>query len=105
MKLKMRLMLITSVLLMAVVAGVSIIVLMRARAMQTEEAFSLLEEQTGRYSVTMQNYYENYLSVTKTLAEIMNSYEDVPVGERRDRYDSTIQAIEENMNMFGGENG
>jgi methyl-accepting chemotaxis protein len=98
----MRLTLITSLLLVAAVAGVSVILLVRARALQTSEAFSGLEELTGRYSIMMQNRYENYLSVAKTLAEIMNSYETVPAAERRNRYDNTILAImESNPNFVG----
>jgi methyl-accepting chemotaxis protein len=81
---------------------VSITLLLQARALQTREAFSGLEELTGRYSITMQNRYENYLSVAKTLAEIMNSFEGVPAGERRGRYDNTILAImESNPNFMG----
>jgi methyl-accepting chemotaxis protein len=70
--------------------------------MQTSAAFSNLEEQTGRYSVLMQNRYENYLSTAKTLAEIMNSYEKIPAEDRRERYDNTILSImESNPNFMG----
>jgi methyl-accepting chemotaxis protein len=102
MKLRLRLTLITAALLIVSVAGVSIVLLMRARILQTEEAFSSLEELTGRYAVMMQNNYENYLSVAKTLANIMDSYEGVPANERRERYDQTILAImESNPNFMG----
>jgi methyl-accepting chemotaxis protein len=102
MKLRLRLTLITAILVVAAVVGVSSILLLRARAMQTSAAFSNLEELTGRYSVMMQNRYENYLSTAKTLAEIMNSYEEVPVEERRERYDNTILSImESNPNFMG----
>jgi methyl-accepting chemotaxis protein len=102
MKLRLRLTFITAALLIASVAGVSIVLLLRARILQTEEAFSGLEELTGRYSTIMQNRYENYLSVAKTLADIMNSYEGVPAGERRERYDNTILSImESNPNFMG----
>jgi methyl-accepting chemotaxis protein len=75
---------------------------MNARAIQTSEAFSSLEELTGRYSVMMQGRYDNYLSVAKTLADIMNSFEGVPAGERRARYDNTILSImESNPNFMG----
>jgi methyl-accepting chemotaxis protein len=98
----MRLTLITSILLIAAVAGVSIILLLRARALQTDEAFSNLEELTGRYSIMMQNRYENYLSAAKTLADIMNSFEGVPAAERRIRYDNTMLSImESNPNFMG----
>ncbi|MDR0583933.1 MAG: methyl-accepting chemotaxis protein, partial [Treponema sp.] len=102
MKLKVRLMLITSALLVAVVAAVSVVLLLQARSLQTEAAFSNLEELTGRYSIMMQNRYENYLSVAKTLADIMNSFKHVPAEERRARYDNTILSVmESNPNFMG----
>jgi methyl-accepting chemotaxis protein len=102
MKLRLRLTLITAALLVVSVAGVSVVLLSQARAIQTEEAFGNLEGLTGRYSMMMQNHYENYLSVAKTLADIMNSYEGVPAGERRIRYDNTMLSImESNPNFMG----
>jgi methyl-accepting chemotaxis protein len=102
MKLKLRLTLITLALVVVTVAAVSVILLLRARTMQTEAAFSNLEELTGRYSMVMQNSYENYLSVAKTLANIMDSYQGVPSAERRIRYDNTILSImESNPNFMG----
>jgi methyl-accepting chemotaxis protein len=102
MKLKIRLTLITSLLLVAVVVGVSVILLIRARILQTQGAFSNLEELTGKYSIIMQNRYENYLSVAKTLADIMNSFEKTPAEERRTRYDNIILSImESNPNFMG----
>jgi methyl-accepting chemotaxis protein len=104
MKLKMRLTLITLTLLVAAVAGVSVILLLRARNLQTREAFANLEEQTGRYSMMMQSNYENYLAAARTLANIMDSFAGVPVEERRTRYDSIIKSIMESnpdyMGMF-----
>ncbi|MDR0399673.1 MAG: methyl-accepting chemotaxis protein [Treponema sp.] len=102
MKLKFRLTLITSVLLVATVAGVSIILLERARSMQTSAALSNLKELTGRYSVMMQNRYENYLSAAKTLADIMRFYDDVPREDRRIRYNDTIESIMEANPTFMG---
>jgi methyl-accepting chemotaxis protein len=102
MKLRLRLTLITAVLLVVAVAGVSIVLLMQARALQTGEAFENLEGLTGRYSMMMQNRYENYLSAAKTLADIMSSYEAVPPEERRTRYDSTILSIMESNPTFMG---
>ncbi|MDR0403987.1 MAG: methyl-accepting chemotaxis protein [Treponema sp.] len=102
MKLRVRLTLITSVLLITVVVGVSVVLIEQARSMQTEAAFSNLEELTGRYSILMQNRYENYLSAAKTLADIMTAYETVPAAERRERYDNTILSImESNPNFMG----
>ncbi|MDR0998568.1 MAG: methyl-accepting chemotaxis protein, partial [Treponema sp.] len=102
MKLKLRLTLITLALLAVAVVGVSVVLITRARSLQTDAAFSNLEELTGRYSTMMQNRYENYLSVAKTLADIMSSFEGIPAGERRVRYDNTILSImESNPNFMG----
>ncbi|MDR1251717.1 MAG: methyl-accepting chemotaxis protein [Treponema sp.] len=102
MKLRFRLTLITTVLLVVAVAGVSIILLMSARDLQTSAAFSNLEELTGRYSVMMQNRYENYLSAAKTLADIMTFFEEVPAEARRTYYDNTILSIMEANPNFRG---
>ncbi|MDR2135865.1 MAG: methyl-accepting chemotaxis protein, partial [Treponema sp.] len=102
MKLKLRLTLITAALLVVAVAGVSIVLLMRARIMQTEAAFTNLEELTGRYSMTIEGDYENYLSAARILANIMDSYQGVPAEERRARYDNTMQSIMESNPEFMG---
>ncbi|MDR2377031.1 MAG: methyl-accepting chemotaxis protein [Treponema sp.] len=102
MKLKLRLTLITAILIIVSVSGVSLVLLIQARKIQTEEAFSSMQDLTGRYAIMMQNRYENYLFVAKTLADIMNSYEGIPVEERRERYDQTILSImESNANFMG----
>jgi methyl-accepting chemotaxis protein len=102
MKLKLRLTLITATVLVVVVVGVAVVLLIWARTMQTEAAFTNLNELTGRYSVMMQNRYENYLSFAKALANIMDSYRKVPPEDRRERYDNTILSImESNPNFMG----
>jgi methyl-accepting chemotaxis protein len=102
MKLRVRLIIIIAIMMIVVVAGVSIILLTRATTMQSEAAQENLINLTGRYSMMMQNRYENYLSTAKTLANIMDSYEQVPVEGRRERYDATILAImESNLNYMG----
>ena len=54
------------------------------------------------YASRLNNKYENYLTVAKTLADIMNSYENVPIEERRERYDATLEGImQSNANFVG----
>jgi methyl-accepting chemotaxis protein len=102
MKLRLRLTVITLILLVTAVAGVSVVLIVRARTLQTNAAFSNLEELTGRYSTLMQNRYENYLSVAKTVADIMSSFGGVPAEARRIYYDNTILSImESNPNFMG----
>jgi methyl-accepting chemotaxis protein len=102
MKLKVRLTLIVALLLVITVTGVSVILLTSARSLQVEAAYENVMNLTGQYSTVMQGRYENYLTVAKTLAEIMNAYESVPVGERRSRYNGIILGImESNPNFMG----
>jgi methyl-accepting chemotaxis protein len=102
MKLRLRLTIIIAIMMIVVVAAVSIILLSRATAIQSESARENLTNLTGRYAMTIQNRYENYLSAAKTLANIMDSYRRVPAEERRERYDNTILSImESNPNFMG----
>jgi methyl-accepting chemotaxis protein len=102
MKLKVQLTLITSILLTVTVVSVAVVLLMRAQKLQTEAAYENLQELTGRYAIMMQNRYENYMSVAKALADIMNSYEKIPVDERRDQFDFIMLGImESNPNFIG----
>ncbi|MDR1574616.1 MAG: methyl-accepting chemotaxis protein [Treponema sp.] len=102
MKLKLRLTLITAVLLTAAITIVSVILVMRAQSLQSEAAFSNLREMTGRYSMMMQSRYENYLYVAKSLADIMSAYEGVAVEDRREQYDNTLLSIMESNPNFRG---
>jgi methyl-accepting chemotaxis protein len=85
-----------------VIAGISTVLLSRASTMQSNAARENLTNLTGRYAMLMQNRYENYLSVAKTLADIMSSFETVPVESRRTYYDNTIRSIMESNPTFMG---
>ncbi|MDR0597365.1 MAG: methyl-accepting chemotaxis protein, partial [Treponema sp.] len=102
MKLRLKLIIIIAVMMIVVVAAVSSILLSQAAAIQSEAAHENLTDLTGRYAMLIQNRYENYLSAAKTLANIMDSYRQVPAEERRERYDNTILSImESNPNFMG----
>ncbi|GHV76956.1 methyl-accepting chemotaxis protein [Spirochaetia bacterium] len=102
MKLRFRLTLIIGLLMVVIVAAVSVILLTQARSLQTQAAFANMENLTGMYSSQMQSRYENYLTVSKTVADIMDSYQGVPALERRTRYDTTLRGImESNPNFLG----
>ncbi|MDR3342640.1 MAG: methyl-accepting chemotaxis protein [Treponema sp.] len=102
MKLKVRLTGIVIAMIVVVVAGVSIILLTQAGTLQTQAAYENMKNLTGMYSAQLQSRYENYLTVAKTLSEIMDSYGDLPVEERRTRYDDTIKGIMESNPLFMG---
>ncbi|MDR1352671.1 MAG: methyl-accepting chemotaxis protein [Treponema sp.] len=102
MKLKMRLTLIVSTLLVVVVASVSLILLFWARSMEIHAAYDNLENMTGLYSTKMQNRYENYLAAIDTLADIMSFYQNIPVTERRSRYDGFMDDTMKSNSMYLG---
>jgi methyl-accepting chemotaxis protein len=102
MKLKTRLTLIVFTMMTVVVAGVSIILLTQARSMETDAAFENMKNLTGMYSKELQGRYENYLTAAKTLADIMNSYDDILPEQRRGRYDDVLHSVmESNPNFVG----
>jgi methyl-accepting chemotaxis protein len=102
MKLRFRLTIIIALMMIVVVAAISIILLSQATAMQSEAAYENMANLTGRYAIMIQNRYENYYSIAKSLANIMDSYQQVPAEDRRERYDDMIQAImESNPNFMG----
>jgi methyl-accepting chemotaxis protein len=88
--------------MIAVVAAVSIILLSRAATLQKEAAQENLKNLTGRYSITMQNRYENYFTIARTLSNIMDSYKKIPEAERRERFDVTMLSIMESNPTFIG---
>ncbi|MHB9295600.1 putative methyl-accepting chemotaxis protein [Pillotina sp. SPG140] len=102
MKLKMRLTLTIAAIVVTVIAVLSTVLLSHARTLQADEARENLKNLTGRYSATIQVQYENYLTVAKTLAEIMSAYQDIPVEERRTRFDDTIEGIMKSNPLFMG---
>ncbi|MDR2537224.1 MAG: methyl-accepting chemotaxis protein [Treponema sp.] len=102
MKLKVKLPLIVFALIAVSVIGVSGILLVQARSLQRKAAEDILKYISGMYAFRLNSIYENYLTVSKTLADIMTSYPDIPAGERRERYDDTIEGImQANPNFVG----
>jgi methyl-accepting chemotaxis protein len=102
MKLKVKLPLIVIAAMGIAVMGVALVLLIQARSLQEEAAKDILLNTSGMYAARVSDKYANYLTVAKTLAEIMNSYEDVPAEERRERYDATIESImRSNPNFVG----
>ncbi|MDR0556359.1 MAG: methyl-accepting chemotaxis protein [Treponema sp.] len=102
MRLKAKLTMIVGFLIAVFVAGIAIILLMRARRMESTSAMKNLENLTSRYAENLQSRYSNYLSMSKTVSNIMDSYKTVPVEERRSRYDTVLRGLmESNPNFLG----
>jgi methyl-accepting chemotaxis protein len=102
MKLKTRLTLVVSALVSVFVIIVAVILLTTARNLQTDAAIDNMKNSTGLYAVTLQDQYNGYFSAAKTVAEIMNSYQEVPEEDRRDRYDSVLIGVMESNPDFIG---
>ncbi|MDR0383279.1 MAG: methyl-accepting chemotaxis protein, partial [Spirochaetaceae bacterium] len=100
MKLKFRLSLIVIAILAVVISIVSVVLLSRARGMQTTTAQSEITNLTGVASKNLEVYFEGYLYTINTLAFIMADYDDVEPDRRRARYDANMLAvIESNPNL------
>ncbi|MDR1325757.1 MAG: methyl-accepting chemotaxis protein [Treponema sp.] len=102
MKLKVKLPLIVFALIAVSVIGVSAILLVQARSSQRTAAEDVLTNMSGMYAFRLSSIYENYLTIAKTLANIMHSYPDVPAEERRERYDATMESIIQSNSNFVG---
>jgi methyl-accepting chemotaxis protein len=102
MRLKARLTLIVGSLVAVFVAGVAILLLMQARAMQTTAAMQNMENLTGMYAEQIHSRYDSFFSMSKAVSNIMDSYESVPVEDRRARYSTVLKGIMESNADFLG---
>jgi methyl-accepting chemotaxis protein len=100
MKLKLKLPLIVIALMAVPTISVSVISLVQAGGAQRKAAEDILTNMNGMYAAKLSNMYENYLTVAKTLADIMSSYPGVPVEDRREQYDNTMKSIMESNANF-----
>ncbi|GMO60987.1 MAG: methyl-accepting chemotaxis protein [Termitinemataceae bacterium] len=92
MKIKFRLSVIVIAILVAVVAGVSTLILSRARLTILEQGEESLDRLAGQVASYWQGREEGYLRVAKVMANFMGDYSNVPSSERRERYDDFIEA-------------
>ncbi|MDR2094530.1 MAG: methyl-accepting chemotaxis protein [Treponema sp.] len=91
MKLRYRLSVIVIGIVIVVIAGISTVLLNRASSMQIETALQSEENLGMGRASDIQRRYETYLGVARTLAHIMNSYEDIDVADRRDYFHGILK--------------
>jgi methyl-accepting chemotaxis protein len=92
MKIKIKLSLIVIAIVFAVAGGIAAILLLQATSISmnlSTDKLGLLNDQQASFWEGREN---RYYDVLRTLAAIMENYEDVPVAERRDRYDDIMLA-------------
>ncbi|MDR2534709.1 MAG: methyl-accepting chemotaxis protein [Treponema sp.] len=102
MKLKYRLTLIIVCLMIVVVATISIVLLSRAVEFQTESAYQNMENAAAVFAKELKSGYVLYYGTVKSIAEVMNSYEDFAPEMRRHLYAETMRGITESNPRYIG---
>jgi len=102
MKLKFRLSLIVSLIVVAVIASISIVLLLKASNMQRKTAESEVTNIIGVASKDLQINFEIYLDAINTLSYIMADFQVVQIDERRQRFDDNMHFVMTSMpSMIG----
>jgi len=93
MKLRTRLTLITAIITFSVTVILALVLLFRARYLQTEAAKENLLHLSGSYAKEIQLQFETYYDIVQTLAVVFNSYEDFSRDDRRIRFNETMWSV------------
>jgi methyl-accepting chemotaxis protein len=93
MKLKYRLCIIVSSVLIAIVATISIVLLNRASSMQMDAAKESQARLAAEQARIIQMRYEGYLRVAHTLAAAMSDFEEADMGRQRIRFNQIMESI------------
>jgi methyl-accepting chemotaxis protein len=93
MKLKIKLILLITVIMIVVVAAISVILLNRASTMQIATAIQSADNLAGMEAADIERRYEEYLGIARTLARIMDGYEDIEVSTRRFFFNEAMRQI------------
>ncbi|GHV68394.1 methyl-accepting chemotaxis protein [Spirochaetia bacterium] len=102
MKLRYRLTLIIAVLMVAVVATVSVILLGQSRRLMTTEAFDNMKNMSTALSIRMQQQFELSMDAIDTLSNVFNGYKDLDENSRRTYFDMALRStLESNPDMIG----
>ena len=102
MKLKVKLSIIFSLLMVIVIAVLSTILLSRMRTIQIQMTMKEMESSTGLYAMELESYYEEYMSVAVVMAQIQSNFENLEPEQRRPRIRENLNAIFEQNPWFTG---
>jgi methyl-accepting chemotaxis protein len=102
MKLRIRLTVIIIAMMAVVIAGISIVLLSRARTLQAEAAYANMENLTGLHAKDLQARYQTYYDTVLTVSHIFNSYANVEAGGRREEFNETLYGILETNPLYVG---
>jgi methyl-accepting chemotaxis protein len=93
MKIKMRLTVIVSVIMVLVTGSVAALLLILANRALTNAAKENMKNLTGVESKTIQAGLDVYFDRISTLAYIMNGFEEVDIDKRRVRFDENMESL------------
>jgi methyl-accepting chemotaxis protein len=72
---------------------ISVVLIQRAGSIQRVAALENLQNIAGITAKDIQKGFENYMDILRTLSQIMNSFQDIDIDERRDNYNSTMYGV------------
>jgi methyl-accepting chemotaxis protein len=102
MKLKLRMTIVTACMVLVIIVALSTVLLIRARSLQQESAFDVMQNLSGMYAQEFRNSYENFLTASKTIAEFMVNYQMIDESMRRSQFDEILYSvINTNTNFVG----
>ncbi|MDR0589514.1 MAG: methyl-accepting chemotaxis protein [Spirochaetaceae bacterium] len=93
MKLRYRLIIIVTAILMAVGVSLSVVLLSIASSTQMATALESQERLAAEQARVIQMQYEAYLRIAHTLADAMADYDGTEAGRQRNRFDQFIHSI------------
>ncbi|MCL2069743.1 MAG: methyl-accepting chemotaxis protein [Treponema sp.] len=95
MKLRYRLTIIIAVMSVTMITILSIILLSRARILQTNVAFESLENLAQSETYFMQQQFAMNMDTIDALAKVFSSFQNVPMEQRRPLFDTMLRSIPE----------
>jgi methyl-accepting chemotaxis protein len=102
MKLKLRLTLIIAAMMLVMVAAISTILLIVARRLQEDTARETLKNLTGINAEELQARYQHYFDAINYISQIMSEFEQIPLENRRLRYNEILSSILKKNSQFVG---
>jgi len=94
---KVKLSIIVIVIMVVIAGGVPVLQLRNA----ADVALNLSKQKTmylaRQYAQYWDGKIDGYIKVLQSISDVMNFYENLPVGSRRQEYENTLQAIFEDM--------
>jgi methyl-accepting chemotaxis protein len=100
MKIKYKLSLLVIIIMIVAIGTVAIILLRQATAISIDLSVRNLKSQTNQRAQFWKGREDGILQMLRGVASIMGDYEDIPVNERRDRFDDFLRiTLVNNTNM------